>query len=142
MNKKDHRYWMHKAIAQAKMDGNPFGAVIVNEDDQCIEAFNTTKADGPTAHAEMNVIQKLKQLQYSKSQDLTLYSTVEPCPMCMSAIVWTGIGQLIFGASIADATKFGSQIQIPSKEVAERSWRNIQITSGVERDKCVALFKN
>lgn len=81
-----HKYWMQKAIEQAKLGQTPYGAVIVKSDKEYITAFNTTKTDGPQAHAEMNAIQKLAQLKPYVSKDLKLYTTVEPCPMCMSAL--------------------------------------------------------
>lgn len=137
---KDHNYWMRKAIDISKNGMTPFGALIVNDKDEYIEAFNTTKQDGPTAHAEINAIRKLKQLNHTDARKLTLYSTVEPCPMCMSAIVWAGIGKVVFGASIEDASEFGHQINITSQEVANQSWYHISIKGGVERDKCKRLF--
>lgn len=138
---KDHNYWMRKAIDNANHGMTPYGAIIVNDRDEYIEAFNTTKQDGPTAHGEMNVIQKLVQLTYTDAKKLTLFTTVEPCPMCMSAIVWAGIGNLVFGASIEDALEFGNQINISSQEVANQSWYPISIKGGVEREECKQLLK-
>ena len=89
---KDHTYWMEKAISQAKISNTPYGAVIVNQENNFIQAYNTVATDGATAHAEINALNKLKDLHYDEAQNLTLYTTVEPCPMCMSAIVWAGIG--------------------------------------------------
>lgn len=137
---KNHQHWMRKAIEQAKLGGTPFGAVIVNKEQQSVEAYNTTKRDGPVAHAEINAIQQLKCLDYTDSKSLTLYSTVEPCPMCMSAAVWAGIGKVVYGASIADASLFGSQIKISCEEVAQKSWYSIALVPGVEREKCLELF--
>jgi len=137
---KDHNYWMNKAIDKSIEGKTPFGAVIVNEKDGHVGAFNTTKQDGPTAHAEINVIKKLKQLEYTDAKKLTLYSTVEPCPMCMSAVVWSGIGNVVFGASIEDASKVGHQINITSQQVADQSWYDILITGGIERERCKQLF--
>ena len=141
MQTKEHRYWMQKAIHQAEKGKTPFGAVIVNANDECIEAYNTTNIDGATAHAEINVIRKLNQLHFSKANNLRLYSTVEPCPMCMSAIIWANIGQLIYGASIEDASKFGKQIQISSKRIAAQSWYDVQITPNIEVEKCKSLLE-
>lgn len=138
---KDQNFWMCKAIDQAILGNSPFGAVIVNKEQDHIEAYNTTKHDGPVAHAEINVIQKLKYLDYNDASKLTLYSTVEPCPMCMSAIVWAGIGKVVYGASIEDASEFGHQIQIRCKEVAQKSWYTIVIESAVEKERCLALFQ-
>ena len=139
---KNQDYWMDKAIELSIEGKTPFGAVIVNEKDDHVGAFNTTKADGPTAHAEINVIQKLKELEYNDAEKLTLYSTVEPCPMCMSAIVWAGIGKVVFGATIEDASEVGHQINISSQQVADQSWYDILITQGVERERCKLLLKD
>ncbi|MFD0932652.1 nucleoside deaminase [Psychroflexus salinarum] len=141
MISKDDQYWMIKAVEQAKLGNTPFGAVIVNEEEEYTEAYNTTKQDGPVAHAEINAINKLNSLDYTNAARLTLYSTVEPCPMCMSAIVWAGIGKVVYGASIADASEFGRQINITSEEVANKSWYNIALESDVEREKCIELLK-
>ncbi|SDG64502.1 nucleoside deaminase [Psychroflexus sediminis] len=141
MISKDQQYWMHKAMEHAKLGHTPFGAVIVTEEQQSVEAYNTTKQDGPVAHAEINVIQQLKRLKYTYARTLTLYSTVEPCPMCMSAILWAGIGKVVYGASIADASAFGHQIHISCEEVAQKSWYSIALISGVEREKCLELFE-
>ena len=142
MQSKNHKYWKAKAIEQAKRGGTPFGAVIVNEEEEYIKAFNTTKQDGPLAHAEINAIQKLAQLDYTNTKKLRLYSTVEPCPMCMSACVWAEIGQVVYGASIADASESGRQINITSLEVIEKSWYSISLISGIEREQCLELLKN
>jgi tRNA(Arg) A34 adenosine deaminase TadA len=138
---KDHTDWMNKAIDLAKKGSTAFGALIVNEDQTYIQAFNTTKKDGPTAHAEINAIQKLKQLNYNDARKLRLYTTVEPCPMCMSAIVWAGIGLVVFGASIADAAKYGHQIHITSKEIVEKSWYSVSLIGGIQKEKCIELFE-
>ena len=142
MTVKDHNYWMNKAIDKSIKGKTPYGAIIVNEKDDFIGAFNTTNKNGPTAHAEINVIQKLKQLNYTDSKKLTLYSTVEPCPMCMSAVVWAGIGNVVFGASIEDASEFGHQINITSHEIAKQSWYDISIKGGIEREKCRNLYSS
>lgn len=141
MISKNHQYWMKKAIALAKKSGTAFGAVVVGEKHQHLEAFNTTSRDGATAHAEMNVLQKLKNLDYEDSRNLILYTTVEPCPMCMSAIVWVGIGTVVYGASIEEASQYGRQIDITSQEVVEKSWYNITLINGIERENCLQLFK-
>jgi tRNA(Arg) A34 adenosine deaminase TadA len=59
----------------------------------------------------------------------------------MSAIIWANIGQLIYGASIEDASKFGKQIQISSKEIAAQSWYDVQITPNIEVEKCKSLLE-
>ena len=137
---KEHTYWMEKAISQAKISNTPYGAVIVNQEKNFIQAYNTVANDGATAHAEMNALNKLKDLHYDEAQNLTLYTTVEPCPMCMSAIVWAGIGTVVFGASIEDASQFGKQIFIKSDEVVQQSWYDVSLVKNVNRESCLALF--
>jgi len=136
----EHSYWMRKAIDLAEKGNSPFGAVIVNQDEEYISAFNTSKADGPTAHAEINVIKKLSQLNFSDSKNLTLITTVESCPMCMGAIIWAEIGTVCFGCSISDAVKYTRQIHIDSNQMAKRAWYEPNIISGVMKEECLKLF--
>lgn len=131
---------MQKAIEQAKIGDTPFGAVLVKSPKDYVSKFNTTKTDGPQAHAEMNVIQQIQQLKPYDPKELKLYTTVEPCPMCMSALIWAGIGHLIYGANIDDASQFDHQIQINSHSVAEKAWYTVNIVSEIERQACLNLF--
>jgi len=138
--KPSHQEWMQKAITQAQLGQTPFGAVIVKSDEEYVLTYNTTADDGPQAHAEMNAIKRLNQLKPYQAKDLKLYTTVEPCPMCMSALVWAGIGHLIYGASIEDAAQLGHQIHISSQDIADKAWYSINITPEVERQACLSLF--
>jgi tRNA(Arg) A34 adenosine deaminase TadA len=79
-------------------------------------------------------------LDYNHEEELVLYSTVEPCPMCMSAIVWAGIGQVVYGADIPFASQYGNQINIRALEVLNQSWRDTILTPGVLRNECEDLF--
>ncbi|NBC57132.1 MAG: nucleoside deaminase [Bacteroidetes bacterium] len=135
-----NQLWMKKAIAQARLGKTPFGAVLVESETNYVVAHNTTSTDGPQAHAELNAIQKIKTLEFKDPRLLKLYTTVEPCPMCMSALVWAGIGHLIYGATIDDAAQFGHQIHISSHHIADKAWYPIQITSEVKRYECLKLF--
>mgnify|MGYP006433374559 FL=1 len=131
---------MNKAISQAQLSNTPYGAVIVNQDDDFIQAYNTVATDGATAHAEMNALYKLQELNHDEAKNLTLYTTVEPCPMCMSGIIWAGIGTVVYGASIEDAAQFGKQIFISSDEVVKQSWYDLALVKGAKRDSCMQLF--
>ncbi|MEM9856052.1 MAG: nucleoside deaminase [Bacteroidota bacterium] len=133
-------FWMRIAIDIAKEGETPFGAVLADEEGQYVADYNTTKLHGATAHAEMNVIRKMDQLDFDSQEDLTLYTTVEPCPMCMGAIIWAGIGTVKYGLSIEEASKYGNQIMIKAEEVASKSWRNVTITGGLEKQKCKELW--
>lgn len=140
--KHPHEYWMQKSIEHARLGQTPFGAVIVKSDYVFITAYNTTSIDGPQAHAELNVISRIGELAPYEAHELRLYTTVEPCPMCMTALVWAGIGHLIYGATIDDAAAFGNQIHITSREIASKAWYSIDIIPEVERKACQELFKS
>lgn len=140
MTLQDDSFWMRIAVDVAAEAGTPFGAVIVDEEGQHVAGFNSTKLDGATGHAEMNVIRKMDQLDYDNSEDLILYTTVEPCPMCMGAIIWAGIGSVKYGLSIEEVTEFTKQIKLTSKELAEKAWRSILITGGIEKERCLELW--
>jgi tRNA(adenine34) deaminase len=138
--KDDH--FMHMAIALANEGKTPFGCVIVNDEQVLSQAFNTVKADyDVTAHAEINAIRKLPAAFFGNSSSLILYTTCEPCIMCMGAIVFAGIGRLVFGASIEEISKFKHQIHVSSVEIAERSNADIKVKGGVLHKKCLALLK-
>jgi len=86
--------------------GGPFGAVIVRDNEIIAVAHNEVLGtNDPTAHAEIVAIrratEKLKRFDLS---DCSIYSTCEPCPMCLSAIHWAGIKELYFGADRHDST--------------------------------------
>ncbi len=134
-------HFMSEAIAVAINGNTPFGCVIVMDDDIVAQAFNTVKTDkDPTAHAEINAIRQLPAELKSQMAKMTLYSTCEPCPMCMGAILFAGIGKVVFGASIEDISRFYRQIHIPCKEVAERGFGNVEIIGSVMSDECKQLF--
>jgi tRNA(Arg) A34 adenosine deaminase TadA len=136
----DDSFWMRMAIDLANEGRTAFGAVLIDGEGGHVGGFNTTKLHGPTAHAEMNVINRMDELDYDETAELTLYTTVEPCPMCMGAIIWAGIGKVVYGASIADAASVGKQISISSAQVAEASWQDIHIVGGVEQPDCLELL--
>ena len=134
-------FWMKIAIDLAKESKTPFGAVLIDPDGQHVSGYNTTILDGAVAHAEINVIKKMKQLDYNRAEELTLVTTVEPCPMCMSAIIWAGIGEVIYGCDIPTASKYGKQIDIRAKTVAAESWYAPVISGGILASECEKLFK-
>lgn len=134
-------FWMKMAIDLAKESKSPFGAVIVDPEGQHVSGYNTTILDGAAAHAEINALNKIKQLDHDTTEELTLITTVEPCPMCMSAIIWAGIGEVIYGCDIPTASKYGKQINIRAKKVASESWYAPIISGGILAAECEQLFK-
>ncbi|QIR40151.1 nucleoside deaminase [Tolypothrix sp. PCC 7910] len=139
----DHEYFMRLAIAEAKKGDAPYGAVIVKDNEVVAVGHNTVRRDNdPSAHAEINVIRSLTaKIQNPALSGYSIYTTGEPCPMCATACVWTGISEIIYGASIQDLISINqSQIEISCEEVIVKSFRNINVIKGVLKTECLALF--
>ncbi len=90
-------------------NGGPFGAIVVKDGKVIATGVNTVTTDNdPTAHAEINAIRSACGVL--KTHQLTgcvIYSSCEPCPMCLSAIYWARPEKLYFGATRMDAAKAG-----------------------------------
>lgn len=97
------------AARSAETGGGPFGAVVVTAGGGLYLAHNTvTATHDPTAHAEVNAIRAAGEGE--GTNDLTgavLYSSSEPCPMCLTAALWARIDRLVFAAGIEDAAAAG-----------------------------------
>jgi tRNA(Arg) A34 adenosine deaminase TadA len=138
--------FMKIAIEEAKRGDHPFGAVIVNSAGEILmRAFNTIYRDcDPSAHGEMQAIRYLAAERENGrlESNLTLYTTCEPCPMCMGAIVWAGIDELVIGASIEDLEHTQWRfIKLPCDEIAARAPHPVRIRRGVLRDECIKLYE-
>ncbi len=136
-------HFMQLAIDQAKEADFPFGAVIVRDGRVLTLGRNSSKRNGdPTAHAEMVAIRAFltghEPEEFKKS---TIYSSGEPCPMCMGAIIWCGIRRLVYAASIAQlATQIG-QINITSQQIAEATpFTDIEIAGGLLSGNAMRVF--
>jgi tRNA(Arg) A34 adenosine deaminase TadA len=124
----------------------PFGASIINTrtGKTLLRALNAVKQElDPSAHAEVRAIRlATKKLKSVSLAGFTLYSTCEPCPMCMSAALWAGLDRVVYGATIQDANRHCNQIQIPACEVEARSDMHCKVDGPLLRDECYALFTN
>lgn len=86
--------------------GGPFGAVIVSPEGEVIATGvnRVTANNDPTAHAEVSAIRAACQKVHDfKLHGCTVYSSCEPCPMCLSALYWAGVKRICFGNTKADA---------------------------------------
>lgn len=101
---------LEEAIRGVKMNhGGPFGAVVVRDGKIVSRGHNrVVETCDPTAHAEVIAIREASRIlgRFDLS-DCTLYTTCEPCPMCLGAILWARIGRVVFGCSRADAASAG-----------------------------------
>lgn len=105
----EHEDFMRQAIALAvenvKSGGGPFGAVIVKDGKVVATGVNRVTSDNdPTAHAEVNAIRKACMLLGTFDlSGCVLYTSCEPCPMCLGAIYWAHLDKIYYGASQRDA---------------------------------------
>jgi len=119
-----HEDFMRRAIAlsveNVKNGGGPFGAVIVKDGKILAEGVNRVTANSdPTAHAEVSAIRAA--CQQIKDFDLTgttIYTSCEPCPMCLGAIYWSHIDKMYFGNDQHDAAKIDFDDQFIYDELA------------------------
>lgn len=136
---------MKLAVEAAEKSGTPYGAAIIDAEGTLLAVSGNTvqKDNDATAHAEMNAIRQAQQNTVNyKLTNCTIFTTVEPCPMCMGAVAWSGISKVIYGASIGDVTTTGGkQIMITSDEIASKSFSEIIVKGGLLKDECLALLR-
>lgn len=141
---------MEKAIEEAKTgvnigDGGPFGAVIADGDKLISSSHNTVLKDkDPTCHAEMNAIRSAcKSLGTHILEGMQIYTTAEPCPMCLSAIYWARLERVYIGVTRECAALYGfddalfyEQVTLPVDN------RVVPHTIGVMLEECEMVFQN
>jgi tRNA(Arg) A34 adenosine deaminase TadA len=100
--------------------GGPFGAVVVRNGRVVGRGCNqVTSANDPTAHAEIVAIREAcKRLKTFQLDDCDLYTSCEPCPMCLSAIYWARLGNVFYGNTRRDAAKIDFDDDFIYREVA------------------------
>ena len=143
--KENHAYWMSHAIEQAKQAANqndiPIGAVLVDlESGELLsEGYNQPiSSSDPTAHAEIVVLRQASNRRKNYRLAATaLYVTVEPCTMCVGALMHARISLLVFGAREPKAGVVVSQ-----KQLLEESFYNHRLNylEGIMAEECGALL--
>ena len=117
-----HERFMRLAIEQARANpAFPFGAVIVRLPERQVAAAAVNRGhDNPILHGEIAAIHDYVARHGNRGwEETVLYTTGEPCPMCMSAIVWAGIAGVVYATSIAGLKQVGfDQIDIGAPAVA------------------------
>jgi len=137
------RLAIREAQAGIACGQSPFGSMIVRDGSVIAAAHNTVWRDtDPTAHAEINCIRAAASaLKTIFLHDCTLYSTTEPCPMCLSAIHWAKIERVIYGATIADAAAAGfAELHVGARELAELGKSPVRVEHGLLQEECADLF--
>jgi tRNA(Arg) A34 adenosine deaminase TadA len=122
----------------------PFGSSIIHtrSGEMLLRALNAVAREfDPSSHAEVRAIRlATKRLKSVSLAGYTLYTTCEPCPMCMSTALWAGIDRVVYGATIEDANRHCRQIQIHAAEIVERSDMRCEVDGPLMRERCYALF--
>jgi guanine deaminase len=120
-----HAFFLRRAIALALENvqagkGGPFGAVIVREGQVVGEAANTVfTANDPTAHAEVNAIRAAcRNLGVFQLRGCVLYTSSEPCPMCLAACYWAHLDRIYYAANAEDAARAGFDDAFLYREMA------------------------
>lgn len=120
----------HRAALIEKC-GGPFGAVIVKDNEIIAEGYNQVlKQHDPTWHGEMQAIREAcKKLKSPHLTGCILYTSAEPCPMCLAASYWAHIDHIFYGARIEDAKKYGNFADINYYDEIKRDPNERQIRS-------------
>jgi guanine deaminase len=123
--------------------GGPFGAVVVRDGEIIAEGANrVTSTNDPTAHAEVLAIrQACQKLGDFELKGCELYTSCEPCPMCLGAIYWARVARIYFASAAADAANAGFDDSFIYREIAEPlSQRSIPMIQ-MMREEALAAFR-
>ena len=136
--------FMRAAIAEAEKARNsgeiPVGAVLTLSGDMIGQGFNRTVQDcDPSAHAEVVAIrQAAKQAENHRLNGATIYVTLEPCAMCVGAMIQARVQRLVFGAYDPKAGAVGSVLDLSeSKELNHR----VEVNGGLLEEECASILK-
>lgn len=124
-------------------EGGPFGAVITDKEGNIVSKGNNQvlKNNDPTAHAEVvairNACQKLNTYDLS---DYILYTSCEPCPMCLSAIIWSNIKEIYYACTKNDAAEIGFRDDM-IYEYLKGNNKDLINLKQINREECIDLFE-
>ena len=121
MNNQFMRHAIQLAVENIKNGGGPFGAVIVKDGKVIATGVNRVTANNdPTAHAEVSAIRAAcEALGTFSLEGCDIYSSCEPCPMCLGAIYWAHLDHLYYGANKHDAAAAGFDDQFIYEELEQ-----------------------
>lgn len=144
---KQDKEFMREAIRLANESvmngGGPFGAVIVKDGEIVAESANSVTIDNdPTAHAEVNTIRKACQkLGTFDLSGCVIYTSCEPCPMCLGAIYWAHLNRIYYGNTRKDAAEISFDDDFIYEEFAKPLSKRLVPIVPVLRDEAIATFK-
>jgi tRNA(Arg) A34 adenosine deaminase TadA len=136
----------------SKTKGNlPYGCILVNKEGEVIlKGENTINTDHDMlAHAEINLLREASKIYvHEYLQSCTIYTSHEPCPMCASAIYWTGVGKLVYGLSkpkyynIVGRENPNWVFEMSAKEVLSKGGRKVEIVGPLLENEVATLHNN
>lgn len=146
-NSKHHEY-MRMAIALSEQNvaqglGGPFGAVIVKDEKVVAASANTVvPSNDPTAHAEVSAIRlACQELNTYNLEGCVIYTSCEPCPMCLGAIYWARIEKIYYANNKSDAAAIGFDDQFIYEELDRpKEQRKLPVIEML-RDEALGAFK-
>jgi guanine deaminase len=143
----EHEHFMRRALALARATldqgaGGPFGAVIVKDGTIIAEGANrVTSSNDPTAHAEIVAIRAAcASLAHFSLKGCAIYTSCEPCPMCLAAIYWARIGRIFYANARADAARIGFDDEFLYRELALPLERRAIAMTRLASDEARAAF--
>lgn len=131
------------SINSVKEGGGPFGAVIARDGEIVAEGNNrVTINNDPTAHAEVNTIRNAcAKLGVYDLEGCEIYTSCEPCPMCLGAIYWAHLDKIYYANDRKDAAKIGFDDDFIYKEIALSPYRRQKPSEILLRDEAIKAFK-
>ncbi len=126
-----------------KNGGGPFGAVIAKDGIIIAEASNSVTIDkDPTAHAEVNTIrQACRKLKTFNLEGCEIYTSCEPCPMCLGAIYWAHLDRIYYGNDRKDAAKIGFDDEFIYEEIDRKIEYRKKPMVMLLRDEALGAFR-
>ena len=138
-------YWMQQALMLAQkaeiQDEVPVGAVIVKDNQLIAEGWNQPiQNNDPSAHAELSAMRKAGQaLNNYRITDTTLYVTLEPCSMCVGAMIHARVNRLVFGAYDMKTGAAGSAINLIADSFHNHK---VEVQGGVMEEECKNILQS
>lgn len=131
------------SINSVKNGGGPFGAVIARNGEIIAEGSNCVTIDNdPTAHAEVSTIRKAcKQLGTFDLAGCEIYTSCEPCPMCLGAIYWAHLDKIYYANDRKDAAKIGFDDDFIYQEISLEPYRRLKPSEILLRDEAIKAFQ-
>ena len=132
------------SIENVKNDGGPFGAVIVENGKIIATGVNrVTASNDPTAHAEVNAIRAACQQKANfKLTGCSIYTSCEPCPMCLAAIYWAGISHIYYGNTKQDAEEINFGDKFIYDEIERPLSKRSIPTRMIMREQALQAFRD